>query len=197
MIAQTTGVDARRYEVVAQCVHLEKRRELGRVAIVEGVDALGHRRASRRLDGDAARLLALLDVLTDERECDPGEVGAAADASHHEVGVRVGQFHLRQALLADDGLLKCHMIQYRAQGVVRVVALHGYFHGLADSHTQASRAVGVQRQHGPPTFGGIRGAGDDFRTPHADHAPAVWFLEIRDLHHVDEALHAQKLAGER
>ena len=197
VVAQTAGVDARRDEVVAQGVHLEERRELGGVAVVEGVDALGHGRAGGRLDRDDAGLLALLDVLAHEREGDAGEVGAATDARHDEVGIGAGQLHLLEGFLADDRLVEHDVVEHRAERVVRVVALSGDFDRLADGDAQAARGIGIGGQDGAAAVGGVGRAGDDFRAPHADHAAAIGLLEVGDLHHVDQAFHAEELAGQR
>ena len=88
------------------------------------------------------------------------------------------------------------MVEHRSQRVVGVVPLRGYFDRLADGYAQASRGIRVLRQDGPATFGGVGGAGDDFRSPHPDHAPPVGLLEVGDLHHVDQAFHAHELAGQ-
>ena len=107
------------------------------------------RRAGRRLDGDDAGLLALLEVLAQEREGDAGEVGAAAHARHHEVGIGAGQLHLLEGFLADDRLVEHDVVEHRAERVVRVVTLDRDFDRLADGDAQAARGIGIGRQHGP------------------------------------------------
>ena len=107
------------------------------------------RRAGGRLDGDDAGLLALLDVLAHEREGDAGEVGAAAHAADHEVGIGAGQLHLLEGFLADDGLMEQHVVEHRAQRVVGVVALSGHFDRFADGDAQAARGIRVLRPGWP------------------------------------------------
>ncbi len=88
------------------------------------------------------------------------------------------------------------MVQHRAERVVGVVALSGQLDRFADGDAQAARRIRILRQDGAAGRGGIGGAGDDFRAPHPDHAAPVGLLEVGDLHHVDQAFHAEHLAGE-
>ena len=86
VVAQPAGVHRVRDEVVAEGVHLQQRREPGRVAEVVGVHAPGERRAGRRLDRADDRVGPAGQLLPQEREEQPGEVGAAAGAADDQVG---------------------------------------------------------------------------------------------------------------
>ncbi len=106
MVAQPAGVDRRRDEVVAERVHRHQRRQADGVAVVVGVDALGQRRARRRLGADEARRRPVAQVAAQPRERQPGEVRAAADAADHDVGLLARHLHLGDRLLADHGLVQ-------------------------------------------------------------------------------------------
>jgi hypothetical protein len=75
-------------------MHLDHRSHPGSIAIVEGVDALRQAGCSRRFDRQEPRPLAVLQILAQEREGDPGEVRAATNTSDHHIGIFICQVHL-------------------------------------------------------------------------------------------------------
>src|SRR2546422_977834 len=115
VIAQTTGVDAVRNEIVAERVHLYQRRHLSGVAKVVGVFAAGDRRTRLRLRGEEPRLGSPLQPVAQEREGQSGEVTPATDAADNDVRHRLGALHLQQRLLPDDRLVHQHMVEDAAE----------------------------------------------------------------------------------
>ena len=90
VVAQAAGVEGRRDEVVSQRVHRHQRRHPDGVAEVVGEPPAGQRRARGRLGRKEARVQALAQAAAHQRIGDPGEVGAAADATDDDVGVLAG-----------------------------------------------------------------------------------------------------------
>src|SRR5277367_3884701 len=68
VIAQAPGVEAGRYELGAERMHLDQRGQMSSVAEIEGVSAARQRRACRRLDRDCTHALLLAQRLADEWE---------------------------------------------------------------------------------------------------------------------------------
>ena len=106
VVAEPAGVDRRRHEVVAERVHRHQRRHPDRVAEVVAVLAARQRRAGGRLGREEAHLRAAAQDGADERERQPGEVRAAADAADDHVGLLAGHLHLLDRLLPDHGLVQ-------------------------------------------------------------------------------------------
>ena len=183
---------------MAERVHLDQRREAHGVAEVVDVPALGEAGARGRLHRDDADLLVLAGELVGrEGEGQACEVGAAARAADHDVGGVVGLLELLPGLEADHGLVHEHVVEHAAQRVLRVVAGGGIFHRLADGDAERAGRVRILLEH---LLAGLRvgaGAGHDLGAPRLHHDPAIGLLLIRHLHHVDLALQAEHLAGQR
>ena len=141
MVAQPAGVDARRHETVSQGVHLDQRRELGRVAEIVAVLAAAHRGATVRLARPRNASRVPFQPVPQEGERQAGEVAAAADAADHHVREVLGQFELLFRFQADHRLVQHHVVQHAAQGVLGVVAGGGHFDRLADGDAQAAGAI--------------------------------------------------------
>ena len=197
VVAQATGVEARRREGAAQGVHLGQRRHVAGVAVVVGVLAARERGAGRRLHGHDARLGAAAQAVADEGEGNAGKVGAAAGAAHHHVGPGVGHLHLLHGLQADHRLVQQHVVEHRAQRVLGVVALHGQFHGFGDGDAQAAGVVGALREHAAAVlgFGGRRGQAA--RAIGFHHGAAVGLLVVRHAHLEHQHLQIEQRARER
>ena len=141
MVAEPAGVDRRRHEVVAERVHRQQRRHARGVAEVVVERAFGERRARRRLHRDEAHV-----GVGHERQRDATEVRSAAAAADHDVGALLArERELLLRLEADDGLVQQHVVQHRAERVVRVVAGRGVAHGVADRETGQVAASTVRR----------------------------------------------------
>jgi hypothetical protein len=197
VVAQPAGVDGVRDEVVAQRVHLHHRREARGVAVVVAVLALGQAGAGRRLHAPDDRVDPAGQLLAQERERQPAEVGPAAGASHDDVRGVTDHGQLGERLLADDGLVQQDVVEHAAQGVVGVLGLGGHLHRLADRDAQAARAVRVLGQHRPARLRQRRRAGMDRRTPGLHHRPPVGLLPVRGRDHPDLAVQLELAAGER
>src|SRR5207249_9653315 len=183
---------------VAERVHLHQRRQTDGVAEVVDVLALGEARAGGRLDGDDPHLLVLAGELVGrERERETGEVRAAAGAADDDVRGVVGLLELLPGLLPDDRLVHQDVVQHAAERILRVVAGRRLFHGLADRDAERAGRVRVLLED---FLAGLRvgaRARHHLRAPGLHHDPAVRLLLVRHLHHVDLALQAEHLTGER
>src|SRR5439155_12984819 len=104
VVAQPSSVNRLGDEVVAQGVHLDERRHLGRVAEVVAVDALRQGRRGLGLGRDDPGLWTATQATPEEREGEPGEVRAAAGAADDDVGLLAREGHLLDGLLADHRL---------------------------------------------------------------------------------------------
>jgi hypothetical protein len=110
-------------EVVPERVHRHQRRQPDGVAEVVRVDAARQRRARRRLGGDEPRGRAVSEHAAQERERQPAEVRAAADARDHGVGLLAGHLHLGERLLPDHRLVQQDVVEDGPERVVRVRSL--------------------------------------------------------------------------
>ena len=157
VVAQPARVDGGRDEVVPEGVHGQERGHAHGVAKV--VPELPAREfgARGRFARDASDVGAFGQVLAQEGEREPGEVGAAAKRRNHHVRHFPGLFHLLHGLLADHGLVQQDVVQNRAERVFRVRILRGHFHGFADGDSEASRGVGVGSQDALACLGEPRG----------------------------------------
>src|SRR6478609_3840092 len=189
-------MDRRRHEVVAERVHRYERSQLARVAEVVGEHAAGQRRARRRLAREHVDLAAG-DLLADEREREPREVRAAADAADDDVRERAGHLHLRDRLLPDHRLVQEHVVEDAAERVRRVVALRRVLHGFRDRDPEAAGRVGELLEDRTAALRVARRARHDLRAPELDHRAPERLLVVRDANHVDLALEPDQLARER
>src|SRR5687767_8074301 len=139
VVAEPAGVDRRRDELVAQRVHEDLRRHAGLVAEVVLVTALRQRRAGRWLDRHQPGAAPVIGpgAVGDERQRQPGEVGAAAAGADHHVGQALtGLLQLLLGLEADDRLVEQHVVENRAQRVVGVGVGGGVLHRVADGNAE-------------------------------------------------------------
>src|SRR6266540_2526166 len=139
VVAQPAGVDRRRHELVAQRVHREQRGHPGGVAEVVVEGPFGERRARRWLRGDEPHA-----VLGHERQGDAAQVRAAAAAADDHVRAWVaGGGELLLGFEPDDRLVQQHVVEHRAERVVRVVTAGGVAHGVADREAERAGMVGL------------------------------------------------------
>ena len=136
-------------------------------------------------------------LLAQERERQPAEVGTAAGAAHDQVGCLADLGELEQRLLADDRLVHEHVVQHGAEGVVGGRRLGRHLDGLADRDAERSGRVGVLLQDGPAGGGQVRRRGMDRAAEGLDHDLAVGLPVVRRPHLPDLALHPVLRAGER
>ena len=172
VVAQPAGVDRRRDEVVPERVHRDERRQLARVAEVVGEEAARERRAGGRLAGEDVDVAAR-DLLAQEREREPGEVRAAADAADDDVREGAGLLHLRQGLLPDHRLVQEDVVQHRPERVRRVLALRCVLDRLRDRDPEAARRVGCSSSTARPDCVSSEGLG-------TISAPQAWISERRN-----------------
>jgi hypothetical protein len=165
-------------------------------AEVVGERAARQGRAGGGLAGEHVDLLAR-DLLPQEREGEPGEVRAAADAADDDVRKGARELHLRQRLLADDGLMEKDVVEDAPQRVGGVLAARRVLDGLGDGDPEAARRVGIGGEDRPARVRLLGRARDHARAPGLHHRAAIGLLVVRDLDHVHLALEAEEPAGER
>jgi hypothetical protein len=167
------------------------------VAEVVGELATREGRTRRGLDRDHAQVGAASEHLAEEREDEPREVRPSPRAADEDVGVRLGEVHLRDRLLADHGLMEEDVVEHRAERVLRVVALRGLLDRLGDRDPEAAGRVRVLGEHSP-TRGRLLGRARHAARPERLHeGAAIRLLVVRDPHHVDVDLEPEERAGER
>lgn len=191
VVAEAAGVDAFRDEVVPEGVHRKERGHLDRVTEIIGEGAAGHGRAGGRLDADDVDILAV-DLVTHEREADPGEIASAPGAADDDVRIITGHGHLLLALQAVDRLVHHHVVQDAAEGVFRVFIHDGGFHRLADGDPQTAGRFGVLREDAAPGLCFRARAGDALAPPGFHHDPPIRLLVKAHLDHVHLGFDAEK-----
>ena len=198
MVAQSSGVDICRLEVVSQRIHGQHGSHARHVAEVVLERAAREFGARGGFDGHDARAGSFAEVAAQEREADACEVRTAAEAADHHVGFVARHLHLHERLLADDGLVQQHVVQYAAQAVARVVGvLYGCLDRLGDRQPEVARAVGIVGQSAASRVGQRAGRGDHLGSPRVHQQLAVRFLLVADLDHEDFQVEAEVLAGQR
>ena len=194
VITQAARMDRRGHEVVSEREHRHQRREPGGVAEVVAVDALGQGRAGGRLGGQKARFRVAAQDIADEREAQPGEVGTAADAADHDVRLIARHRHLGRRLLPDHSLMQAHVIEDRAERIVRVLPLRRNLDGLGDRDPErAGSVLGV----GAARLREVARRAVHGRPPGLHHRATVGLLVIARSDHEDLALEPEQRAGER
>ena len=129
-------MDSGRDEVVPKRVHLHDWGDAHGVAVVEGVDAPGQRRACGRFARDDLGLRVAQEVLTHKREGEATEVAATTDAAVDLVRVFAGHLELAERLLTDDRLVHEHVVEDRTEGVLRVVVRGGILDRLGNGDAE-------------------------------------------------------------
>src|SRR5215831_15299998 len=87
------------------------------------------------------------------------------------------------------------MIEHTSQRVFCITALGRVLYGFTDGNAQAAWGVRVLRQDRATSLCICTRTGDYLRSPGLHHHPAVGFLIVRDLDHVDLALQPKERAG--
>ena len=75
------------------------------------------------------------ELVAQEGEADPAEVGAATVTGDHHVGLLARHGHLLARFQADHGLMQQYVVEHRTQGVVAIRRLRGFLHGFGDGDT--------------------------------------------------------------
>ena len=139
MVAQPAGVDRRRHEVVAERVHRQQRRHARGVAevVVEAPSvSVGH--------DDGSTATSRTSASGTNGSAMPPRFEPPPQHADHDVGPRLArERELLLRLEPDDGLVQQHVVEHRAERVVRVVARRGVAHRVADREAERARVVGV------------------------------------------------------
>ncbi len=136
------------------------------------------------------------ELLAQEREREPGEVGPAAGAADDQVGhvARVG--HLQQRLLADHGLVQQHVVEHAAERVVARLVLRRHLDRLADGDAEAARVVRRVGEDLSTRLGQAGGAAVHGRAERLHHRAPVGLAVVRRPHLPHLALEPVLRAGE-
>ena len=194
MVAQAAGVAGRGDEAGAQGIHPGHGGDLAGVAEVVGVPPPGEGGAGGRLHRHDAGILLPGELIPHEGGDESSQVGAAAGAAHHHVGIlpQLGQGGGR--LQADDGLVKEDLVEHRAQDIAAVGGGGGPLHRLGDGAAQAAGGAGVLGQDFPANLGLHGGGGGDVGVKDPHDRLAEGLLLIGDLHHKDVQVQAEVAA---
>ncbi|OPZ93279.1 MAG: hypothetical protein BWY73_00396 [candidate division TA06 bacterium ADurb.Bin417] len=89
------------------------------------------------------------------------------------------------------------MVEHAAQRILGVLVGGGILDRLRNGDAQAAGRAGHLHLDAPAAFGLVAGRGEDLGSPGLHHDAPVGFLLVAALDHVDRALEAQQLAGQR
>ena len=189
-------MDRRGHEAVAERVHGQEGRHLGRVAEVVAVAAAGEGGARGRLGGDDADLPARRRFSARKGKARPAKLDPPPTQPMITSGSAPAWASCSRASWPDHRLVQQDVVEHAAERVLGVVARGRVLHRLADRDAQAAGAVGVRLQD--PAAGSRVGrrARHDLAPPCADHRAPVGLLVVGGPHHVDLALELEQLAGE-
>ena len=198
VVPQAAGVVGRGDEPAAQGVHPGQRGHVAGVAEIVGVPPPGQGGAGGRLHRHEAGVAAALQLVRHKGGDEAAQVGAAARAAHHHVGVFVQLFHGQFGLQPDDGLVQHHLVQDAAQHIpLGPAAGQGGFHCLRDGAAQAAGGTGVFGQDLPAHLGGVGRGRGHLGVEHAHHRLAEGLLLIGALDHIHIAAQPEVGAGLR
>src|SRR4030042_167365 len=182
-------MDWRRDEAVSQGIHQGNWRQPGYVSVVPSINTRGHGGASLGLYADNLELgLLPFDLVLDEGQEQPGEIGAPSDTTHDHVRVNIDFLELLFSFLSYDSLVHQDVVQHAPQRILGVLAGKGLLTSFADSDAQASRAIGVIFEDFSPYLSFLAGAGHYLGSPCLHHHPAIRLLVVACLNHIDLAL---------
>ena len=197
VVPKASGVDPRRNEVVAKRVHLHDWRVADGIAEVEGVNPLGEGWARRRFARNDLGLGATCKVLANEWEGKSCEVAATTDTPVDLVGIFASKVELAKGFLTDDGLVHENVVEHRPEGVLGIVMGRCVFDRFGDRDTQGSGRIWIIGQDLATGIRQVGRAGENLGTKRFHEGSTVGLLGKAHLHHVDGALNANHLAGDR
>ena len=144
VVAEPARVNPIGNEAVAQREHLRHRTHADGVPKVVGVDPACQSGTGSRLRGQETCLgLLPRQLVTDERVCQAGKIGAAADAPDHHIRVRAGHLHLLLGFEADHCLVQENVVDDRTERVLGIVVGGGVLDGFGDRDPEAAWRVRV------------------------------------------------------
>mmetsp|Transcript_44366 Transcript_44366/g.80393 ORF Transcript_44366/g.80393 Transcript_44366/m.80393 type:complete len:314 (-) Transcript_44366:604-1545(-) len=193
VVSQAARVRRWGHEGVPQGVGLYEGRHLGGVPEVVGVLALREGGAAGRLHGQAAELLLGLspELLPDEGEAEPSEVGAAPCAADDDVGIVAGHLHLVDGLQSCDCLVHQDVVQHAAQRVLVLGHGRGSLDRLGDGNAQGAGAAGILRKNLPAVLRAVGGRREALGAPSLHQRAAVGLLVVGNPDLVDLDLNAE------
>ena len=146
MVAQTTGMDIGRLEIVTKREHRNERCISCLVAEIILEDTTRELGATCRFGGNKLGGLAVEDIMTHEGECQSAEVTTTAEAGNHNIGVFACHLHLLLGLKTDDCLMEGYMTEHRTQGVFAMRSGCGEFDSLRDCRTERTGMCGIDSE---------------------------------------------------
>ncbi len=181
MVAQASGVDVGRHEVVAEGVHWEERGVACDISEVVLEYAVCEFRAACGFCGYETDFLSVFNCVAHEGERDSAEVGATAEAGDYYVGVFASHFHLFFSFEADDCLVECDVAEDGAECVFAVGCGHGEFYGFGYGGAERALVVGVACEDVTSGASGHGGGGGDLRAECLHDGSSVGFLVEADF----------------
>ena len=135
------------------------------------------------------------ELIPHEGGDEAAQVGAAAGAAHHHVGVFPDLLHGQLGLQADDGLVEEDLVEHAAQDITAIGGGHRPLHRLRDGAAQAPGGVRVLGQNFSAHLGLHGGGGGDVGVKDPHDRLAEGLLLIGDLHHKDVQVQAEEGTG--
>ena len=146
VVAKATRVNLRRNEVVAERVHWNERRHTDGVAEIIPEDAARELRDTRWARSRGILMFfPCVKIEMQERKAETCEVRATAERRDDDVGHLARLLHLLDRLLTHHRLVREHVIEHAAEGVLRVFVGRRTLDGLGNRNAEAARAT-----PGPP-----------------------------------------------
>src|SRR5437867_2459210 len=117
VIAQPSGMNARRHKSMSKRVHLQDRRHARGITIVKRI--LAFRQAWRRhwLDRNHPDLFSIAEFFAKKRKDESREITAAADAADEDIRILARHLELFLRFQSVDGLMQKHRRKHRAYRV--------------------------------------------------------------------------------
>ena len=183
MISQSSRVICRRDKSAAERVHLCKRSNLTRIAIIVCVHTSCKRRTRSRLYCYESRLCLTFESVFHKRSDKSAEVGTAARTTYDYVGIFVEHLHCFFTLKTYYGLMQKHLIEYAAEYVSAVGSGHSLFDSFGYSASERTRRVGFVLQNLSAYVGSVGRAGDYVTVENLHNSLSERFLLIRTFYH--------------
>ena len=195
VVAQAAGVVGGGDEAAAKGIHPGQGGDPAGVAEIVGVLAPGEGGAGGWFHRHDAGIPYPPQLVGHKGGDQPAQVGAAAGAAHHHVGIFPQLLHGQLALQADDGLVEEHLVEHAAQHIaLGAAALDGGLHRLGDGAAQASCSLRVVAQGLAAHLSRGGGRGGDRGVEYIHHRLSEGLLLVGALDHKHVAGQAEVTA---
>ncbi len=195
VVAQPSSVNAGRHKIMSQCIHFGDGGQLGDIAVVISIDALGQGGAGSRFHRYQANVLTV-GLVAHKRKGDTGKVAAAAAGTKNHIGLFPGHPQLLFCLQTDNSLVEAHMVENAAEGIIGVVVGGRILNRFTDRDAEGTGCIGALFENAPPNLGEFTGRRDHIRAPHLHQILPIGFLCEADPYHVDCRFNSEERVGQ-